>query len=194
MLSSAAAPPVLLEFLLVQLSPIKDQLQRTARETAFQNSQLFNINGRLELPVDSVEMGGGMIAEEHSDQDSVEDADRWHRLTLMIAKSGRIKRLMQSVNTGAYGNRLPPTSASSPRSEDLKGGGREENVEIARSILNGAREAKRDIVLVNAAATLVAAGKAANLRHGMALAAGALDSGAAREKIEIRDRLTQAAP
>jgi anthranilate phosphoribosyltransferase len=69
------------------------------------------------------------------------------------------------------------------RPEDLKGGDRERNHAIARAILEGARGPQRDIVLVNAAAALVAAGRANDFREGVALAAEAIDSGAAHRKI-----------
>ena len=68
--------------------------------------------------------------------------------------------------------------------EDLRGGGREKNCAIARAILEGARGPQRDIVLVNAAAALVAAGKAGDFRDGVAQAAAAIDSGAALGKVE----------
>jgi anthranilate phosphoribosyltransferase len=70
------------------------------------------------------------------------------------------------------------------RPEDLKGGDRERNHAIARAILEGVRGPQRDIVLVNAAAALVAAGRAGDFREGVALAAAAIDSGAARGKAE----------
>jgi anthranilate phosphoribosyltransferase len=68
------------------------------------------------------------------------------------------------------------------RLEDLQGGDREKNHAIARAILEGGRGPRRDIVLVNAAAALVAAGRAGDFREGVALAAAAIDSGAARGK------------
>jgi anthranilate phosphoribosyltransferase len=68
------------------------------------------------------------------------------------------------------------------RPEDLKGGDRERNHAIACEILGGVRGPRRDIVLVNAAAALVAAGRASDFREGVALAAAAIDSGAARGK------------
>ena len=75
--------------------------------------------------------------------------------------------------------------------EDLKGGDRETNLAIAREILEGAHGPRRDIVLVNAAAALVAVGRARDFREGVALAAGAIDSGAARGKAEALARFTQ---
>ena len=70
------------------------------------------------------------------------------------------------------------------RPEDLKGGDREANLAIASAILDGARGSQRDIVLVNSAAALVAAGKASGFREGMELAAKAVDSGAARRRLD----------
>jgi len=70
------------------------------------------------------------------------------------------------------------------RLEDLKGCDRERNHAIARAILEGVHGPRRDIVLVNAAAALVVAGRAGDFREGVALAAAAIDSGAARGKAE----------
>jgi anthranilate phosphoribosyltransferase len=67
---------------------------------------------------------------------------------------------------------------------DLAGGDRALNRQIAAAILEGRLGPQRDIVLVNAAAALVAAGVAANLHEGMRRAAESLDSGAARTKLE----------
>ena len=47
------------------------------------------------------------------------------------------------------------------------------------ALLRGAHGAYRDVVLLNAAASLIVAGKAANLKAGVALAAKAIDEGAA---------------
>lgn len=74
---------------------------------------------------------------------------------------------------------------------DLKGGGRERNLEIARSVLADEPGPCRDIVLVNAAAALVAAGRAASFLAAMPIAAGSLGSGAARQKLEALARFTQ---
>jgi anthranilate phosphoribosyltransferase len=76
------------------------------------------------------------------------------------------------------------------RPEDLKGGDLATNVAIAREILEGAPGPRRDIVLVNAAAALVAVGRATDFRVGMSLAATAIDSGAARAKAEALARFT----
>lgn len=67
---------------------------------------------------------------------------------------------------------------------DLRGGDREENAAITRRILDGEPGPRRDIVLVNAAAALVAAGQAPDFAGAMTLAARSIDSGAARARLE----------
>ena len=62
---------------------------------------------------------------------------------------------------------------------DLKGGDASVNAAALRALLGGAQGAYRDIVLLNAAAALVVAGKAAELGQGVALAAESIDSGKA---------------
>src|SRR5437588_4131409 len=74
---------------------------------------------------------------------------------------------------------------------DLRGGDREQNAEIIRAILRGEPGAKRDIVLMNAAAALVVGAKARDLKEGVELAARSVDAGAAREKLERLVRLTR---
>jgi len=70
------------------------------------------------------------------------------------------------------------------RKEDLLGGNAEENAKITLSILGGERGAKRDIVLMNAAAALIAGNSVSSFSEGIEKAAGAIDSGAARDKLE----------
>lgn len=66
----------------------------------------------------------------------------------------------------------------------LKGGDADYNAEITRSVLNGEEGARRDIVLLNAAAAIVAGDKARDLNEGMQVAAEVIDSGKALEKLE----------
>ncbi|HLY75545.1 MAG TPA: anthranilate phosphoribosyltransferase [Planctomycetota bacterium] len=77
------------------------------------------------------------------------------------------------------------------KSSDLLGGLVADNVAIARDILAGKKGPKRDIVVLNAAIALVAAGQAKTPREGAAKAADALDSGAARMKLEQLAAATQ---
>jgi len=75
--------------------------------------------------------------------------------------------------------------------EELQGGDPDENCEIARAILAGARGPKRDVVLVNAAAALVVAERAGNFSEGMSVAAESIDGGAARRKLDQLAAFTQ---
>jgi anthranilate phosphoribosyltransferase len=65
----------------------------------------------------------------------------------------------------------------------LTGGDAGDNARILRDVLDGQKGGPRDAVLANAAAALVAAGAARDLRHGVEVAALSLDQGAAREKL-----------
>ena len=82
--------------------------------------------------------------------------------------------------------------------EAIRGGDAKENAGImhkilGRSLLYRAHGPQRDIVLANAAATLVAAGRAADFLDGMRIATESIDSGAAREKLEALVAFTSAA-
>ena len=81
---------------------------------------------------------------------------------------------------------LDPSGLGIPTAQpsDLKGGTPEENAEITLSILGGEKGPKRDIVLLNAAAAIVAGGKAADIAAGLAAAAESIDSGRALAKLE----------
>lgn len=70
------------------------------------------------------------------------------------------------------------------RVEDLRGGDAIANAAIVRAVLNGEKGPKRDVVLLNAAFALVAAGKAADPRDGLVMAAEAIDSGRAMQQLQ----------
>lgn len=74
--------------------------------------------------------------------------------------------------------------------DDISGGTPEENADIIKTILQGNPGARRDLVLLNAAAALVVADKAENIREGMILAAESIDSGAAQAKLDRMRELT----
>ena len=75
--------------------------------------------------------------------------------------------------------------------EAVKGGTPEENASKLRSVLAGERGPLRDIVALNAAAALVAADIAPDLKTGVQLAAETIDSGAAKARLETFLRVTQ---
>jgi anthranilate phosphoribosyltransferase len=75
----------------------------------------------------------------------------------------------------------------------IKGADRETNLRIAQSVLAGEPGPWRDVVLVNAAAALVGAGKAADWKEGVAAAASAIDSGAAAARLDALRAWTNSA-
>lgn len=76
---------------------------------------------------------------------------------------------------------------------ELLGGDRARNAQIIRGLLAGQAGAHRDIVLANAAACAVLGGLTENLPEGVQLAAAAIDSGAAFERLERLIEASQAA-
>jgi len=68
--------------------------------------------------------------------------------------------------------------------EHLSGGNATENAEIIRAILAGEKSPRRDVVLLNAAAALVAAYKADHIAQAVPIAAESIDSGSATAKLE----------
>ncbi|WP_197917959.1 anthranilate phosphoribosyltransferase [Thiosulfatihalobacter marinus] len=77
--------------------------------------------------------------------------------------------------------------------EDIVGGTPEDNANAFRALLGCAQSAYRDAVLLNAAAALVVAGAAGDLRQGVTMARESIDSGAARAKVEALAKVTSAA-
>jgi anthranilate phosphoribosyltransferase len=80
------------------------------------------------------------------------------------------------VTPEEFGLRSAPLSA-------IQGGDTKANAEIIRRILDGEHSPRRDVVLLNSAAALMAAGRADTISQAMPLAAESLDSGAARHKL-----------
>lgn len=74
--------------------------------------------------------------------------------------------------------------------QDIAGGDAKENAEIIRAVLSGENSSRRDVVLLNAAAALVAAGCADHIPQGIPIAAKSIDSGAARQKLEALVRFS----
>jgi len=77
--------------------------------------------------------------------------------------------------------------------EDIAGGDAVENAAIIRAVLAGEKSPRRDVVLLNAGAALVAAGKSDHIAAAIPLAASSIDSGAAAGKLEALARFSSAA-
>ena len=95
-------------------------------------------------------------------------------------RDGKVRNF--SVTPEDFGLKRAPLEA-------IRGGDAKENAGVmhkilGRSLLYREHGAQREIVLANAAAALVVAGKAADFLEGARLAAESIDSGAAREKLE----------
>jgi len=74
--------------------------------------------------------------------------------------------------------------------QDIAGGDAVENAAIIRAILSGEKSPRRDVVLLNSAAALVAAGRADHMLQAVPLAARSIDSGAAADKLNALVRFT----
>ncbi len=89
--------------------------------------------------------------------------------------------------------KISPRNAGLPdaKPDDLTGGDAIENAAHIRAVLGGNQGPFRDIVLLNAAAALLVAGKAKTLRDGVALAAQSIDSGKAKGVLEALVKLSR---
>ena len=74
---------------------------------------------------------------------------------------------------------------------EVAGGDAKKNADITRNILDGEEGAKKDMVLLNAAAAFMATGLCDNFKAGIEIAKDSIDSGKAREKLEKLIEITQ---
>ena len=75
--------------------------------------------------------------------------------------------------------------------EEIKGGDARDNAEIILSVLGGERHARRDVVLLNAAAALIVGNKANGFQEGIDLATESIASGAAISRLQRLIEFTQ---
>ena len=89
---------------------------------------------------------------------------------------------------------IHPADFGVPKSSagQLAGGDAAVNAEIVRGVVTGRKGPARDVVLLNAGAGLMVAGRVGSVRAGIARAAEAIDSGAARETLDRLARVSQA--
>ena len=102
--------------------------------------------------------------------------------------------LVCEVENGAVREyQLDPQELGVERCEsaELRGGDPAHNAQALRDVFAGADGGHRSAVLLNAAGGIAAAGHAANLREGIALAREAIDSGAAAARLEELVAFTQ---
>jgi anthranilate phosphoribosyltransferase len=81
---------------------------------------------------------------------------------------------------------ITPEDAGLPRAQPgaLKGGDAVENAKALLDVLKGKKGAFRDVAVLNAAAALIVAGRAKDLKEGVALAAKSIDSGEAEGRLD----------
>ena len=91
-----------------------------------------------------------------------------------------------------YDVRPEDAGLKSAPAKELAGGDPAANAEITRKVLAGEKGPRRDVVLLNAAAALLAGSKAGDLKEGVELAARSLDSGAARRVLDKLVELSNA--
>ncbi len=91
-----------------------------------------------------------------------------------------------------YSYTIDPEDYNIPRADksELIGGSIDENAKIVLDILKGKKGTKRNIVLINAGAAIVAGGKASDIGEGLALAEESIDSGKALQKLEMLIKYT----
>ncbi len=106
---------------------------------------------------------------------------------LTVAGENHVSALANGV---VHDFTITPEDAGLPRAPiaAIKGGDAAHNAAALIAMLEGTPSAYRDTVLLNAAAALIVAGKAINLRDGVAQAAGAIASGAALNALETLRR------
>ena len=101
---------------------------------------------------------------------------------ISIAGHTKVSELIGGTVNTFY---LHPTDAGLPVAamSDLAGGTAAENAAMIEQLIDGERGARRDVVILNAAAALLVAGRTGTLREGVVAATESLDSGRARQAL-----------
>jgi len=121
-------------------------------------------------------LGSEHVITVHAD-DGLDEITLTGATTLHIARSGMSEPETIEFHPSSLGFDLVGRDV-------LKGGTAEDNAQILQAVLAGDGGGKRDIVLINSAFALLAAGKVDTVETGVEAAARSIDSGAARRKLE----------
>ncbi len=162
---------------------------------------VFNILGPLTNPARAESQVIGVPSRELGDK----IASALHRLgtrhSLVVHSLDGVDELSVSSKSLVWevGKRGLPPYEVSPHDfgfkeaslDEIKGGSPEENATMLRRILDGERGPRRNVVVMNAAAVLVAGERASDLKEGARLAEAAIDSGKAKEKLDRLIKLSQ---
>lgn len=106
--------------------------------------------------------------------------------TIAELRDGKVQTY--KISPEQFGIQRAPISAIAG-TEDAAG-----NAALVLEVLNGVKSPRRDVVLLNAAAALVAAGRADSISDAIPIAAESLDSGAAKAKLDALVKFTNAHP
>jgi anthranilate phosphoribosyltransferase len=155
---------------------------------------IFNVLGPLTNPAGARAQVVGVYAPELVETIASVLATLGARRAFVVHGAGGIDELSplgpnlvcEVVDGDVKRREIDPQDFGVPRcsSADLAGGTPEENAAVVHEIFSGAPGPKREAVLLNAAGAIAAAGHAAGLPEGYGLAAEAVDSGAAAERLE----------
>lgn len=163
---------------------------------------IFNILGPLTNPAGAHRQLVGVFAADLTDLLAHVLSELGAKAALVVSGYGGLDELTTTGpnRVSHYDGKAVRTYEFDPREygfrgahiSDLQGGDPPTNAAILRGILCGeVNSSKRDVVLLNAGAALIAAGKAADLAEGIHIAAQSIDSGAALSKLDALVEYTQ---
>ncbi len=168
---------------------------------ALKTKTVFNLLGPLSNPLGASVQLVGIYDRERTEMMAQALAAVGTRRAFVVAGSDGIDeitttgptRLSDSKGATVQTREIVPEDFGLQRasSQALKGGDPETNTRLLRQVLEGMRGAYRDLVLANASAALVAAGKAADFLEGVSRAREAIDSKAAFEKLKALAEFTR---
>ncbi|MCH8901261.1 MAG: anthranilate phosphoribosyltransferase [Chloroflexi bacterium] len=161
---------------------------------------VFNILGPLTNPADAELRLLGVADAAMAEKMAQVLARLGTKHALVVHGEDGLDEVSVSANTLLYEVKDGRVTSSTLQPEDVglpvhlrdagRGGSPEENAKALRGVLAGEVGPLRDFTLINSAAALVAADLASDFREGLSLATEAIDSGAAREKLEAFVRIS----
>jgi anthranilate phosphoribosyltransferase len=165
---------------------------------------LFNLLGPLSNPARVKRQVTGVFAPQWVEPLAEALRDLGHEHAWVVHGGGGIDKLsttgpstVAELKDGKISTfEVSPADAGLPTASltDLTGGDAEHNAGVLREMLEGTAGPLRDIVLLNSAAALIVAGKAADLKTGVAMSADAIDSGRARQTLAHMAAITNETP
>ncbi len=139
-------------------------------------AQVVGVSDARMLPPMAAVLGRrGIRARLFRGEDGLDELTTTGRSTVLDVRDGEVRE-----------SELDPADHDIRRAapDDLEGGDPDESARIARSILDGERGPRRDVVVLNAGAALEVAGAAGDLQEGIALASAAIDDGRAARVLD----------